>query len=79
MSEASGALEALLAVQDLDTALTQLQHHRTHLPERVARADALAAVVAATATLDGVATRRMSSRRGVRRRRRWIRWRRAAR
>ena len=58
MSEASGALEALLAVQDLDTALTQLQHHRAHLPERAARADALAAVAAATATLDSVATRR---------------------
>ena len=58
MSEASGALEALLAVQDLDTALTQLQHHRAHLPERAARADALAAVAAATATLDAVATRR---------------------
>ncbi len=41
VTEASGALEALLAVQDLDTALTQLQHHRAHLPERAARADAL--------------------------------------
>jgi predicted nucleic acid-binding Zn-ribbon protein len=58
VTEASGALEALLAVQDLDTALTQLQHHRAHLPERAARADALAAVAAATATLDEVATRR---------------------
>jgi uncharacterized protein len=58
VSEASSALEALLAVQDLDTALTQLQHHRAHLPERAARAEAQAAVAAATATLDGVASRR---------------------
>jgi predicted nucleic acid-binding Zn-ribbon protein len=30
----SGSLEQLLVVQDLDTAITQLQHRRTALPER---------------------------------------------
>ena len=30
----SGALDQLLVVQDLDTAITQLQHRRTALPER---------------------------------------------
>ena len=60
MTEASGALEALLAVQELDTALTQLAHHRAHLPERVARDQAAAAVTAATAALDELALRRQA-------------------
>lgn len=58
MTEAPDALEALLTVQDLDTALTQLQHHRDHLPERTARADARAALAVAAAALDDVASRR---------------------
>src|SRR3984885_5102030 len=33
-SRVSGALDQLLVVQDLDTAITQLQHRRAALPER---------------------------------------------
>jgi hypothetical protein len=58
VTEAPDALEALLAVQDLDTALTPLQHPRDHLPERTARADARAALAVAAAALDDVASRR---------------------
>jgi len=57
---ASGGLEALLAVQEMDTALTQLAHHRAHLPERIARDEARAAVTAATAALDELALRRQA-------------------
>jgi len=60
VTEASGALEALLAVQELDTALTQLAHSRGHLPERVARDEAQAAVTAATVGLDDLALRRQA-------------------
>jgi predicted nucleic acid-binding Zn-ribbon protein len=52
------AVETLLAVQELDTILSQLQHQRAHLPERVAAASARAASSAATAALAELTGRR---------------------
>jgi hypothetical protein len=60
VTSATGAIETLLTVQDLDTALTQLQHQRAHLPERAAWASGRAEVAAATAALADLAARRQA-------------------
>jgi predicted nucleic acid-binding Zn-ribbon protein len=52
------ALHQLLAVQDLDTAISQLRHQRDHLPERAAAAAVQARVDAEHTALAEVARRR---------------------
>lgn len=58
MTSATGEIETLLSVQDLDTALSQLQHQRVHLPERAASVSGRAAVAAANAALAELTARR---------------------
>jgi predicted nucleic acid-binding Zn-ribbon protein len=55
-----GPAETLLALQDVDTAMTQLLHQRAHLPERTAEAAERGAVDAATKKLALVAERRQA-------------------
>ena len=52
------AVETLLALQELDTAIDQLAHQRAHLPERAAAAIGRAAASAATAALAELTGRR---------------------
>ncbi len=60
MTDAQGPAETLLALQDLDTTITQLLHQRAHLPERAAEATERAAVGSATKKLAVVAERRQA-------------------
>ena len=60
MTDGQGPAETLLALQDLDTAITQLVHQRAHLPERAAEATERAAVEAINKKLALVAERRQA-------------------
>jgi predicted nucleic acid-binding Zn-ribbon protein len=55
-----GPAETLLALQDIDTAITQLLHQRAHLPERAAEATERGAVDATNKKLALVADRRQA-------------------
>jgi uncharacterized protein len=60
-------LERLLAVQDQDTATDQLEHRRSHLPERAAVAEHDATVAAVEADRAGQAERKHELDRGLKR------------
>ena len=55
-----GPAETLLALQDIDTAITQLLHQRAHLPERAAEATERGAVETARTKMALVAERRQA-------------------